>query len=325
MKNVLVSIIIPCYNSEAYVAGAIESALHQTHPNTEIILIDNNSADNTLAVLLGYKVKHPEKITVGSEERAGAAAARNAGLRMAKGQWVQFLDADDTLMPQKIEAQLARAVDSGAAVVVGSYRTKSTWIDKTTHGVENPWVGLITSRLGLTSSNLYKTESLRIIGGWKANLGSSQEYELMFRLLLRNEGFVYSRQVLTVIDRRSESLAKTSDKEKLYGLLKTRVDLRLQMRQVLSQQGMYDTDKRKALENYVFRQIIWSRYHCPEFYAAYVRSSGVSPPLLSKSKILLKEAFRNTLLAVLSKIRPLAKRNVKTGSVDHECSRVEKD
>jgi len=105
MSLPLVSIIIPAYNSAKYMAGTIQSALDQTWANKEIIIVDDGSKDNTLAIAKGFE---SEIVTVLSQENKGASAARNKGLSVAKGEYIQFLDADDLLSPNKIAAQLEK-------------------------------------------------------------------------------------------------------------------------------------------------------------------------------------------------------------------------
>jgi glycosyltransferase involved in cell wall biosynthesis len=104
MNPPLVSIIIPLYNAEGYITETIASALNQTWRNKEIIIVDDGSTDNSLAV--AKKFEH-EDIKIFSQANKGASAARNKGLAEAKGDYIQFLDADDLLSPNKIENQVA--------------------------------------------------------------------------------------------------------------------------------------------------------------------------------------------------------------------------
>ncbi|MDP9077358.1 MAG: glycosyltransferase [Bacteroidota bacterium] len=99
----LVSIIIPLYNAENYVAETIKSALAQTWPNKEIIIINDGSTDNSLVVAQQFA---GENVKVFSQQNKGASVARNYGLNEARGKYIQFLDADDLLSENKIEAQL---------------------------------------------------------------------------------------------------------------------------------------------------------------------------------------------------------------------------
>lgn len=100
----LVSIIIPSYQSAQFVTKAIDSCLAQTYQNIEIIVIDDGSKDNTKEVLFPYV--ESKKINYIHQTNKGLSGARNTGLKNAKGQFIQFLDADDTIHPDKIQLQI---------------------------------------------------------------------------------------------------------------------------------------------------------------------------------------------------------------------------
>ena len=98
-----VSILIPAYNAERFVGAALQSALDQTWPDTEIIVVDDGSKDQTYAVAKRYE---SAKVKILRQGNRGAAAARNAALRQAQGDFLQYLDADDLLSPDKIREQV---------------------------------------------------------------------------------------------------------------------------------------------------------------------------------------------------------------------------
>ncbi len=106
----LVSIIIPCYDAEPWLGQTLESALGQTWPTTEIIVVNDGSRDGSPALARSYA---PRGVRTLDQPNSGAAAARNAGLRAACGEFIQFLDADDLLAPDKIERQLAVLMRAG--------------------------------------------------------------------------------------------------------------------------------------------------------------------------------------------------------------------
>lgn len=99
----LVSILIPCYNAEATLAATVESALAQTWPNKELVIVSDGSTDDTLKVAYGFA--RPGVLVVEQPNR-GASAARNTAYEACKGDFIQFLDADDLLSPDKIEKQV---------------------------------------------------------------------------------------------------------------------------------------------------------------------------------------------------------------------------
>src|SRR5436305_4940478 len=99
-----VSVIIPAYNYARYIAEAIDGALAQTHAPLEVIVVDDESTDDTPRVLAGYG----DRIRTIRQPNGGAAAARNTGMAAARGEYVAFLDADDVWLPRKLELQLQR-------------------------------------------------------------------------------------------------------------------------------------------------------------------------------------------------------------------------
>lgn len=115
----LVSILIPCYNAERWLAATLASALAQTAPRTEIIVVDDGSRDGSLTVARTFESRG---VRVIAQPNRGASTARNTALAAARGDWFQFLDADDLLAPDKIARQLALAATVGA-----DYALCSTW------------------------------------------------------------------------------------------------------------------------------------------------------------------------------------------------------
>lgn len=105
MSTPLVSIIIPVYNAEKYLVDCLRSAINQTWQSKEIIVVDDGSTDNSLRIAQQYE---RDGIKVLHQEKMGASAARNRGLKEARGDYIQFLDADDFLALNKIANQVQR-------------------------------------------------------------------------------------------------------------------------------------------------------------------------------------------------------------------------
>lgn len=105
MSYPLVSIIIPLYNAKNYIEECISSLLSQSYKEIEIIIVDDGSTDNSLTIARQYE---SEIVHVFSQQNKGACAARNYGFEMSKGEYVQFMDADDTIEKNKIELQIER-------------------------------------------------------------------------------------------------------------------------------------------------------------------------------------------------------------------------
>jgi glycosyltransferase involved in cell wall biosynthesis len=113
LNTPLVSIIIPVFNSDEYIADAINSALSQTWANIEIIIVDDGSTDQSLNIARNFK---DDRLRIFEQKNKGASAARNKGLTEAKGDYIQFLDADDVLNSIKVEAQVRLLVGKDDAI-----------------------------------------------------------------------------------------------------------------------------------------------------------------------------------------------------------------
>jgi glycosyltransferase involved in cell wall biosynthesis len=98
-----VSVIIPAYNAEAFIADTVRSVLDQTYQDFEVIVVDDGSQDGTLAALEPFHAR----VHVHTQVNGGVARARNTGVSLASGEFIAFLDADDLWLPQKLERQLA--------------------------------------------------------------------------------------------------------------------------------------------------------------------------------------------------------------------------
>jgi glycosyltransferase involved in cell wall biosynthesis len=113
-----VSVVIPAYNRALTIRAAIESVLRQTWTDFELIVVDDASTDATVAE--AGRVVDPRLRLIESPSNQGAAGARNAGIREARGAWIAFQDSDDEWLPRKLEKQMARLQDLGPASV-GAY------------------------------------------------------------------------------------------------------------------------------------------------------------------------------------------------------------
>src|SRR4051812_19081493 len=102
MKEVLVSIIIPFYNSSDTIERCLNSVIGQDYTNLEIICVNDGSVDDTIEKVKKIKDNSSFTFYIIEQENKGACAARNAGLKIAKGEYIQFLDADDGLLRDKI-------------------------------------------------------------------------------------------------------------------------------------------------------------------------------------------------------------------------------
>jgi glycosyltransferase involved in cell wall biosynthesis len=186
MERPLVSIIIPCFNAKRDVGAAVRSALNQTYPHREVIVVDDGSTDGSALLLKEFG----DAIRFQSVPNRGGSAARNLGIKMARGKLIQFLDADDILYPEKLSRQVPLAVAEPSRVNFCDCDD----LDEDGNLLPTPFRGnrdcqnvdpfvFVTFQCGLlTSSPLHWKENLEKIGGFREDLPCAQERDLHIRL-----------------------------------------------------------------------------------------------------------------------------------------------
>jgi hypothetical protein len=197
--NPLVSVIIPCRNGAEWLGEAIDSCLGQSWRNLQIIVVNNNSTDRSLDVARSYE---PRGIIVLECGRKGASAARNVGLSCAKGELIQFLDADDVLHPDKIRLQVERLASAPSDVVASAawarFRTDPreavftpdpVWRDFAAEEfLTASWLGggMMPNFAWLTPRALIERT-----GPWNERLSLNDDGEFFTRILLAASGVVF--------------------------------------------------------------------------------------------------------------------------------------
>lgn len=263
MNNALpsVSVVIPCYNASRFVTRAIKSVIHQSVRVEELVCVDDGSEDNTLDVLNDLAAAAPIPVKVLAIEHAGSATARNLGLEYTSGQFIQFLDADDEILPLKLEQQLRAVADSKSHVdlVAGAF----LWVHRYRLATFrcplffDAWANLISGNLGVTSANLWRRSSVEKAGAWNTEQASSQEYELMFRLMKNNADLLLSHEPLTRKFDEPGSMTGGTGKpnERRKNNLLNYVDLRRSIASYLEKNSMMDERRRELFFNTVHARL----------------------------------------------------------------------
>jgi glycosyltransferase involved in cell wall biosynthesis len=196
---VKVSILIPCYNAERWIAQCIESALAQTWAEKEVIVVDDGSTDSSLAIIQQFE----GRILWETGPNRGGNVARNRLLELAEGDWLQYLDADDYLLPDKVEKQAEFALAHPQVDVVFSRCVQET------HGVGgsihqatslmpeplDPWCLLVRWDMPQTGALLWRRSAVLHAGRWKEDQPCCQEHELYLRMLKTGARFAYCTSV----------------------------------------------------------------------------------------------------------------------------------
>jgi glycosyltransferase involved in cell wall biosynthesis len=229
VQAVSISVIIPCYNVENYIAENLDSVLKQEVKPLEIICVDDGSKDQTISIIESYMEQHPGIITLlKNEGNQGAPYSRNRGMQHSSGEYLQFLDADDILYSNKFshQQQLITATNPKPDIVVGSFTKKFLNGSEKEYINEHvdKWVALIDNRIGVTSANLFLKSKVEEVGGWSEFLKSSQEYDLMFRMMQKNASVLFDTlKVNFNRERPSGSITKSNPREKWIRYINLRV------------------------------------------------------------------------------------------------------
>jgi glycosyltransferase involved in cell wall biosynthesis len=196
-----ISVVIPTYNRAASLRCAIESALAQTFRNIEIVVVDDNSQDNTQELVAGF---HDERITyIRHDVNKRVSAARNTGIAHARGKYIAFLDDDDEWLPEKLELQLR--VFQHAAPTVGGVYAGAVTVERASRKILNH----ITPRkrgnvlasllernwIAPTSSIVLKRECFETAGLFDTAMSFSEDYDLWLRVA-RDYAFEYVKEPL---------------------------------------------------------------------------------------------------------------------------------
>ena len=190
LRKTLVSILIPAYNAEKWIRDTILSAINQTWPYIEVIVVDDGSSDNTFAIA---KTFESNSVKVVSQENKGASTTRNNCLAMAQGDFIQWLDADDLLAPNKISLQLNAFIGNHLELFSSSFAEFYVNPEKATFIPSVLWNDLepIDFLLAIFTKNLWMNPSVWLVNRRLAELAGPWDE----RLSLDDDGEYFSRVV----------------------------------------------------------------------------------------------------------------------------------
>lgn len=201
-----VSVIIPAYKAEAFIARAIDSVLRQTLQDFEIIVSDDGSPDATATEVSRYR-RDPRVKYIFHPNR-GASHAKNLAARQARGEYLAFLDADDLLAPHALESMLrelraAKAVWCFVDVIKKTNDREE--LKRTEYPAGDPLLGLLAQDFILVCPFYVRTEFLEI-GGFDETLAVREDWDINLRMMLAKKPFVYIAEPLYTYTRTEGSL-----------------------------------------------------------------------------------------------------------------------
>jgi glycosyltransferase involved in cell wall biosynthesis len=231
---VKVSIVIPVYNGEKYLAECIESCLNQTYKDYEIIIINDGSKDKTESILTGYAREHKDKITVYHKHNGGTASALNVGLESMKGDWFKWLSADDVLLSTALEdmmTQISMIPQHQQYIFYTNYsiineqgKIISEFVepDRTKHTRDLRNAELLHNFYGNGSTTMIHKNLFHIVGKFHEGLDYDEDLEFWLRACIKFKMTLYHLDLITLKYRtHSDSLTSTKNPDEDYELLQS--------------------------------------------------------------------------------------------------------
>ena len=209
----LVSTIIPVYNRPRLIKDAVESVLAQSYQSLQIIIVDDGSTDKTPKVLRRL-ARRDKNITVLRQENQGPGVARQLGMQHANGEYIQFLDSDDLLLPHKFRLQVsALKAEQGAVAAYGKTElcaldaepTGQAW-KRTGQKIDTMFPLFLNERWWGTSTPLYRHKALRSLGAILP-LINEEDWEFDCRLAARGGKLAYVEEFVSIQRRHDEHLS----------------------------------------------------------------------------------------------------------------------
>lgn len=234
MKNdPKVSILIPLYNAERYIAETIESCLAQTYNNIEIIIVDDGSTDNGISIAKQYESNY-ENIKVETQKNSGAPVARNRAFDLCVGDYIQYIDADDLLHPDKIRKQMEVLKNENMRTIAfGKWGTFRKSIDNViwkelpvNRNYDDPKQFLIelweSGMAAITHLWLVPRILVEESGGWDESLAKNQDGDFFARVVSRASKVLFVEESVGYYRKDNEnSISKQVSKKALQSTLKT--------------------------------------------------------------------------------------------------------
>jgi len=209
----LVSVIIPAYNVAPFMGETLESVFSQTHKSYEVIVVNDGSPDK--AELEAVLKRYVGRLTYLEQPNKGVASARNTALRIARGEYVAFLDGDDVWLPSKLSEQLKFLSEGGFDVVYANalFFGDSPWPAKATFMDHSPSIGDVTKEslldqrcCVLCSTSLARKQAVFDAGLFDEQIGISEDFDLWLRMISAQARFGYQKTVLAKYRVRAGSL-----------------------------------------------------------------------------------------------------------------------
>lgn len=318
MAEPLVSILVPAFNAQEWICEALQSAVAQTWLRKEIIVVDDGSRDMTAAVAREFA---SPSVNVISQANGGASAARNAALRVAQGDYIQWLDSDDVLAVDKIERQMERVLAglSRRTLLTSAWARFYYRIEKAQPAANSLWRNLdpVDWMIGKLGENgwmaietwLISRELAEAVGPWDMKLSLDDDGEYVSRLVCASDGVLFEPRAISFVRQANlESLSRgrvgSGNEESQFRSMK------LQVRNLL---GLEDSGRtRSACCKYLQRWLAYFYPNHPQIVKeaeelATELGGTLTTPRLREKYVLIQKVIGWGLAQELSRLVPQIK------------------
>jgi glycosyltransferase involved in cell wall biosynthesis len=247
MTTPLVSILIPVYNCRAWLANAIRSALNQTWPEKEVVVLDDGSTDGGHELIQDFA----GQVRIYRQPNRGQNASRNQLTTLSRGEWLVYLDADDELAPDNVAEKMKLVAEAEAVygtMELATFRGQEK-IDSSTiiaRDYYDGWVAAFHWKFPNTSSFLFNRQALFQTGGWNERIKNCTDYDLLFRMLLNSHRFRAAPKAISIYRQWSVTQAVN---EAPMRKMRTRLELMWRAVESLRIGGEMTAERRQAFLN----------------------------------------------------------------------------
>jgi len=298
-------VIIPAYNCASFIPETLESVFAQTYRDLEIILIDDGSTDNTPTVVAPYL----DRITYIRQKNGGLPAARNTGIRAAKGEFIALLDADDSWIADKLERQLPRFADAEVGIVYSDFSVRyadgrfqqSYLVNRPLASEGHVLENYIQSRFLFPSTMVIRQECLEQFGLFDEEMLACEDIELFARICSR---WKVARVDAPLVIRYEGTHNITSNSRKInqYTILA--------LQKILSRQPDLPESTRKVIDKELGQQHWWYGYgafksgNMPQARQHLVAAIGCDRQNVRKAApVLAASLLPSSLMKILQKLK----------------------
>lgn len=283
--STLVSVIIPCFNAEKWIAEAIDSCFNQTYSAVEVIVVDDGSTDGSLDVIKRYG----DKIIWETGLNRGGNYARNRGFALSKGEYIQYLDADDYLLPEKLERQVQFLEETEFDVVYGDWRHQYHLPNGESYLEDIKVMGtqpdLLESLLAdwwvSPACLLFKRSPITQVGGWDESLKAGQDRDFFLSIVMSGAKVGYQPGCYSIYRRYGNITVSTSSASRF---LESHQMILEKAEQTLLEEGKLSQKYRDAMaQSYFMLARRYLEFNSTQYFKLLEKTLTLSPNFQASS------------------------------------------